>query len=209
MTAVRPTPPDVAEQGHDHRRLIAIAVLLLIVASTPLWLWWRASRSTAAFADAEVLKSNRLGAATLDVEIGESTVTFEAVNLAPGDAVSAQLELENVGTLPLRFVVSGQSDGDLLADWLRFDMWRATDICRADDPGDLLVDDVALTPATALLLGDDALPATTSESALAVGDSTIVCLGARLLLEAPNDVQGRRTEIDLIVDAVHDIEAEQ
>ena len=209
MTSVIPRPEEAAEEAPDHRRLIAVALLLLIAVSTPLWLWWRASRSTAAFADAEVLESNRLGAATLDLAIGESTVTFEAANLAPGDTVSAQLELENAGTLPLRFVVSGQSDGDLLAQWLRFDLWRTPDLCRPDEPGVLLVDDVALTSTTTLLLGDDALPADTSQSTLAVGESGVVCLGARLLLEAPNEVQGRRTEVDLIVDTVHDIEAEQ
>ena len=209
MTAVRPTPVESSEQGHDHRRLIAVAVLLLIVVSAPLWLWWRASRSTAAFADAEVLDNNRLGAATLDLEIGESTVTFEAVNLAPGDSVSAQLELENAGTLPLRFVISGRSDGDPLADWLRFAVWRTDDICRPDQPGPRVVQDVFLASTPAPLVVDDALPASTSHSALAVGESGVVCLGARLMLEAPNEVQGRRTEIDLVIDAIHDIEASQ
>ena len=42
---------------------------------------------------------------------------------------------------------------------------------------------------------------------LAVAERVITCIGARLLLEAPNEVQGRRTDVTIVVDAVHDIAA--
>ncbi|MGB5757867.1 MAG: hypothetical protein WBM50_13205, partial [Acidimicrobiales bacterium] len=111
----------------------AVAVLLFVAAAVialPLWLWWSASRSSAAFGDSEILDGNRLGAATLDVEVGRRTAAFLAENLAPGDRVSGQLELENVGTLPLRYQVGAVTDGGPLGDWLRFDVWTTTEVCR-------------------------------------------------------------------------------
>ena len=194
------------------RSLIAIvAALLLLVICAPIWLITRADSSTAAFADAEVLEKNRLGAARLDIEIGDGTATFEASNMAPGDFVSGQLELANVGTLPLLYEISGSSDGDLLAEWLRFELWLTSTTCAIDDPADRLVEDVTFDPSVGSIdeLGNVVGRTTVARGALDVGQERTVCVGARLLLDAPNDVQGRRTEIDMVIDAVHDIELEQ
>lgn len=193
------------------RSIIAItAALLLLVISTPIWLIYRANSSTAAFADAEVLENNRLGAAILDIEVGDGTAAFEVVNLAPGDFVSGQLELRNSGTLPLLYDITGSSDGDLLAEWLRFELWLANDTCDVDDPNDRLAQDITFDPQTASFDELDVNGrAVVARGNLSVGQVHIICLGARLLLEAPNDAQGRRTVIDIIVDAVHDIDAEQ
>lgn len=200
--------PDNADQG-DAAKLVAITLLVLLVLSIPLVLWWRGSLSSAAFADSEVLESNHLGAATLDLEIGNGTATFSAENMAPGDVVSGQLELVNTGSLPLVFAVRGRADGDPLAEWLRFSVWRSDATCRPDAPGPLLATDITLTPALTALVGDVTSPLASAGTQLSVGESTNICLGAVLLLDAPNAVQGRRTEIDLVVDAVHDFEAEQ
>ena len=209
MTSTQQQTPFVPDEREDHRKLIAIALFLLIIALTPLWLWWSASQTTAAFADSEVLETNHLGAATLDLEVGDDTVTFAVENMAPGDVVSGQLELMNAGTLPLTFVVSGTSDGDELAAWLRFDVWRSSTTCRPDSPEVLIASDITLTPRASTLIGDSAIATSSPASRLAVGESVIVCLGAQLLLEAPNAVQGRRSEVELVVDAVHDLEAAQ
>lgn len=205
----------LTQQQHDEllrrRSIIAIvAALLLLVISTPVWLIYRADSSTAAFADAETLENNRLGAAILDIEVGGGAATFEAVNLAPGDFVSGQLELKNAGTLPLLYEITGSSDGDLLAEWLRFELWLATSTCTIDDPNDRFAENIVFDPA---ITSFDQLTGTgrtvVARGSLSVGQQQVMCVGARLLLEAPNEVQGRRTEIDMVVDAVHDIEAEQ
>jgi len=209
MTSVQRHTPLALNKDEDHKKIIAIALVLLIIALTPLWLWWRASQTAAAFSDSEVLESNHLGAGTLDLEVGEDTATFAVENMAPGDVLSGQLELMNAGTLPLTFVVSGTSDGDELASWLRFDVWRSDAICRPDSPGVLIASDVTLTPRASILIGDVADVTSSPAARLAVDESTIVCLGAHLLLEAPNAVQGRRSEVDLVVSAVHDLEAAQ
>jgi hypothetical protein len=196
-----------SEQREHQMRLTAISLLLLIIVLAPVLLWYQSARSSAAFADSEVLATNHLGAGILDLEVGEETVTFEANNLAPGDKVSGHLELVNAGTLPILLEVTGTSDGDLLAQWLRFDLWHSPTACSPDDIDPRFASDVVLTQSPAVLLGSS--PTTTShESRLAVGETTVFCLGSQLLLDAPNEVQGRRTEIDLVVIAVHDIEAD-
>jgi hypothetical protein len=207
---------DLTLEQHEHdellrrRSIIAIVgALLLLVICTPIWLVYRASTSTASFADSEVLDKNRLGAAILDIEIGSGAVTFEASNLAPGDIVSGQLELKNAGTLPLIYEISGTSDGDLLATWLRFELWFSSSTCDVSDPADRLAQNIVFDPQAASF--DDISTAGRSSVArgsLDVGQRSIVCIGARLLLEAPNEVQGRQSEIDIVVDAVHDIEAD-
>ena len=189
-------------------KLAAIALLLLIIVSAPVLLWYQSARSSAAFADSEVLATNHLGAGILDLEVGEETVTFEANNLAPGDIVSGQLELVNAGTLPILFEVAASSDGDLLADWLRFDLWQSSSMCSPEDTDPPFVSDVVLTRSPAVLFGSS-VGTDSLDAQLAVGENAIFCLGSQLLLDAPNNVQGHRTEIDLVVYAVHDIEAEQ
>ena len=188
-------------------KLTAIALLLLIIVSAPVLLWYQSARSSAAFADSEVLATNHLGAGVLDLEVGDETLTFKANNLAPGDSVSGQLELVNAGTLPIVLEVAANSDGDLLADWLRFDLWKSSSVCSPADTEPRFVSNVILTGSPTVLFG---FPAGTGshDGRLAAGESAIFCLGSQLLLDAPNEVQGRRTEIDLVVYAVHDIETD-
>lgn len=209
MTAV--STKDSALESHEEiirRRTVMMitAALLLIVISAPIFLWYRATTSSATFADAEVLEKNRLGAAILDIEVGDGAATFNASNLAPGDVVSGQLELVNAGTLPLLYELRGHSDGDLLAEWIRFEIWEQSADCSAQDTTTRLATELTFGPAITTP-GAVSGPAV-SEGRLVVGERQVVCLGARLLLEAPNEVQGRITQIDLVIDAVHDIESE-
>lgn len=188
----------------DRRRVVPVLVALLVLLATlvPVGLWWFASRSSASFADAEILDANHLGAATLDIQAGSDDAVFEAENLAPGDVVTGQLELQNVGELPLRFGVRARTGGGLLSAWLEFALWQTDQICRPTEPGELLADGVLLSSSdTALLRLDD------RAIALAPGDAATVCLRATLPLEASNDVQGQRLVIDLVIDAEHDIAA--
>lgn len=199
------------EQMLRHRSFLAVvAALLLLAISAPIWLIYNANSSTAAFADAEVLDNNRLGAARLDLEIGDSSAIFEATNLAPGDVVSGQLELRNTGTLPLLYEVSGYSDGDPLADWLLFELWLSHNTCSVDDTAERLAQNLTFGPSIGSF-DDGAVDgrAVVAQGGLSVGEHRTMCIGARLALEAPNDAQGRRTQIDIVIDAVHNIEADQ
>lgn len=187
-----------------HLVAIALAVLALLAAIVPVGLWWMASTSTASFADAEVLEANHLGAASLDIVVGSDSAVLVAGNLAPGDVVSGQLEVTNAGTLPLRYGIKARTGGGLLRDWLVFELWEGENLCRPGNPIAPVVSGVKLSSTDTTLVS-------VGEAGLMLGpdESAVLCLGASLPLAAPNDVQGQRLDVELIIDAEHDIEADR
>ncbi len=207
-----PSDSDRDQDATDHRYVVVVAALMaLLLIGGPLALWWMTARSSASFSDTEIFDENKLGAATLDIEIGPEATEFNALNLAPGDIVSGQLALKNAGSLPLEFSVTARASQGVLRDWLVLSMWRSTSSCRADDVSSgnaatVLSTAVALTDGRARLA--DASIDETPALRLGVGAETVMCLGAQLSLDAPNEVQGRQLVIDVTVDAVHDLDGE-
>jgi hypothetical protein len=202
--------PTAKEQRGDRRYVLGlVGGFVLLLVGAPVLLWWVTARSSASFADTEILDENHLGAATLDIELGRDDAGFEARNLAPGDRVSGHLELVNAGSLPLEFGVTAQASSGVLRDWIVLSMWEATSICKADDipagtAGPVLATDKPIVEGTVRLADPLVDPAPALR--LAPGEDTTVCLGATLSLDAPNEVQGQQLAIDLIVDATHDLE---
>jgi hypothetical protein len=205
----------------DRRRLLLAglaAVVVLVGLAVPAVVAVVARRSSASFADTEVLATNHLGAAILDIEVGpnpdRTTVDagseaprMVATNLAPGDVVSGHLELRNVGDVPLRFGLSAVADDDgFLASWLRFETWQGNGTCAPGQPGVRLAEDVVLSTTPTVLI-DLAPPPVGQGIELAPGASTVVCIGAELPLETPNEAQGRALGVTFVIDAEQVVEA--
>ncbi|MEZ5227836.1 MAG: hypothetical protein R2710_14520 [Acidimicrobiales bacterium] len=75
----------------EKKRVVALVVVMVgIVAllSTPILVVAVGRSSSAAFGDNEQLGVNRVGAATLDIELGKETAVMEISDLAPGDKSS-------------------------------------------------------------------------------------------------------------------------
>ena len=198
-----------ASEERDRRVVATVVVLvILLIAGIPTAIWIASARSSATFSDTEILENNRLGAATLDIEVGTDAAVFDARNLAPGDRVSGHVEVSNVGSLPLILSISATSSGGVLADWLRFAAWTVPDECRPDDieagRATVLADDFAISSAGTGNLGDD-----DGILRLAPDAAVVLCLGASLALDAGNEVQGQSLSVNLILDAVHDLEGEE
>ncbi len=193
----------------ERRRLAPVLLVLLglLVVAVPFGVAWWSRQSSATFADSELIGVNRLGAATLDLEVGNLDVDLEATNLAPGDEVTGTLELVNAGDLPLRYALTASSSGGLLADWLRWDVWAGT--CAAS-PGasGLVAEGLQIGVSRRAVVGDVATGAQPGDRTLAVGASETLCLQATLPIAAPNEVQGAITTIDLAVVAEHDLGAQ-
>ncbi len=183
------------------RRSAAIAVAMAIVLAAvgvPLTLWLAADRSDAAFADREVIDGNRLGAGTVDLDVGEAASQLGARNLAPGDVVTGEVVLRNAGTLPLIVSVDASIEGEALGAWLRFDVWSTSGRCAAAPPA---TRSLALSGVPAPVVGGEQAPR------LAPDAEVRVCVQAALPLSTPNDVQDRELTLDLRFLAEHDVEA--
>ena len=198
------------EDVGGRRRLLAVIVLLLalITLAIPAWLWWNASSSSASFADSEVLETNRLGAGTIDIEVSPSSAAFTALNLAPGDMVSGHLLLTNSGSLPLRYWITATSSGGLLSQWLLFGVWVGRSQCAPTDTAPRIVDNLQIGVNAAQLVGQPARDEAAPGPTLAPGESELICLGATLPLVAPNSVQSQQMDVEIVVNAEHDVQAE-
>ena len=95
--------------------------------------------------------------------------------------------------------------------WLLFDAWLgsgdATIGCDPDDGFAAAGADAGTTGMT--LSGEELYQLAGSigggRVSLAPGEVQVLCIGALLPLVAPNSVQNQRAEIELVIDAVHDI----
>lgn len=187
------------DDGRRHRIVAAVVgICAFLGASVPLWLAFVAEDSEAAFADSELFGTNSLGAATLDLEIGESQASLGARTLAPGDVITGQVELVNAGTLPIVVSVTASTEGAVLAGWLGFEFWAGDANCDGPATGSigLLTDE----PAQVLGADDGAGPV-----AIAPETSGLLCVRASLPLAAPNELQDQRVLLDLTFNAVHDL----
>jgi hypothetical protein len=212
----RPDLPDQPAQPTDtdqsRRRMavtVVLALLALVAVAVPGAIALRATTSGANAAGVSEIGTNRLGAATLDIELGSDEATLTATNMAPGDTVSGRLDMTNAGTLPLIYAISATTDGGVLGAWLRFDVWPADDCDVPPAVDSLLVTGLLLDAPRVAVLGDPATGRQVGDRLLAPDAAETICLRATLPPDAGNDTQGTSLVFDLIIDAEHDIAASE
>ena len=182
------------------RSMIAPAVALVAALAVLGWSWSSWQSSSASFADSERISGNYLGAGRVEVGVGRATAQFRATGLAAGDSATGRLEVTNDGTLPLVYSLRAASGGGPLASELQVRAWNGSGSCDATVPAGAATWDVLGDPD-----GNDSPPAT---GRLGVGESRLVCLFADLPIDATSEVQGRRLDLVLGIDAVHDVDAD-
>lgn len=201
-------PAERTDPSENRRRMaitVVLALLALVAVAVPGAIAVRATSSGANAAGVSEIGTNRLGAATLDIELGSAETTLTATNMAPGDTVSGRLDLTNAGTLPLLYAISATTDGGALGAWLRFDVWRADDCTASPGSESLLVADLLLDAPRVAVLGDPATGRQSGDRSLAPDAGETICLQATLPAGAANETQGASLVFDLIIDAEHDI----
>lgn len=199
-----------AEEGHHHDRYQAVMhrlapLLVVLTLAVPFGLVWWAQRSSASFADRELFGVNSLGAATVEVAVGNGVVDLWAANVAPGDEVGGQVEIRNVGDLPIRYAVLASTGDGQLSEWVSWDAWIDS-TCRPERAGDVGRRDFTIGSELEPVIGDAATGTQSGDRALAVGQAETLCLLARLPIQAPNEVQGRTMELSITIAAEHDLE---
>lgn len=199
---------DRADRRGDGRRRDLVAALFvaasLAVFAPVAVVAWQGDRGSASFGDQESVGRNRIGAATVDLEVGERTTPLRATDLAPGDLVTGEIELVNAGTVALRYAVTVAVEGSgPLGPWLgwRFLPVAGTASCpdeaewRAGVDGAVAVPGDRLDQGEVAVLGNPAPGAHDGDRILGVGGSERLCVAVVVDIEAPNSVQDSTTEV--------------
>lgn len=192
-------------------RIVATTLVVAAVVGAPtLVLAWRSERGGASFGDSEQVGRNRLAAATLDIEVGDRTTPLIGERVAPGDLLTAAIELVNAGTVPLRYALTVSARGEAaLGPWLTWSFtpavagvcpsvaaWRSGGVPDATVvAGDRLLD-VAVP-----VLGDPAPGADPGDRVLAIDAREQLCVAMEVDLSAPNSVQDATAELTVVANA--------
>lgn len=196
----------VPDCGHRHRprgRLVRAAGA--IAAATVVGV---GSLSTYAFwTDAATVSSGTITSGTLNLSVdgdADATVAWPALTLtdmAPGESVAAELSVENVGTTPFTFSVTGTYGAQLQPHF----QVRVVRAGTAGNVGPAYPRTGSCTGGTetfataSLPNGTEVVP---TSPVIAAGGSTTVCVVASLPLAAANAARGQSGTLTLQISAV-------
>jgi hypothetical protein len=184
------------------RRLIGLAVLVLAVTSM-----WMGSLSLALFTDQEsVAAAFSSGTVALD-DVKIDSLTLTTSGLVPGDTVTDAVEVENDGSVDLRYALSTATtdpDGKGLRDVLVLTV-KAADVTTPAVPCDDF-DGSTLVAATALGasgagFGDASQGADPGDRTLAGGANEVLCVRVALPLATGDAYQAASATTTFTFDA--------
>lgn len=175
------------------RRILIAAIALAVILAPAVLVTVLGQRGRASFGDREIVGENRLTSARVSIGVGDLTVPIPGRNMAPGDSVIGAIELENDGTVPLRYAMTATTVDSELARWMEWRFGWITDggRCTADTPRPflMLADGGSFGGA---VFGNPAPGRQPGDRRLEVGDVETLCIEVTLLFEAPNAVQSMR-----------------
>jgi predicted ribosomally synthesized peptide with SipW-like signal peptide len=97
--------------------LFGLAITLFMVASLAL------------FTDTENVGSNTFGTGTVDIAALPATAVFTPGPMAPGDQVTAEIDVSNSGSLALRYALTSTTTENALASTLRLTVKTGVATC--------------------------------------------------------------------------------
>ena len=196
-TASATTQPTSKRQGNGGRILASIAVLA--VAGTMF-----AFGSLALFSDQETVTGNAFSTGTIDLVATPATAVVTASDMAPGDQVTASLDVANSGTLEFRYAAGSTTTEDTLASQLVLTVKSGVTTCDdanwAADGSVLYSGPLGSTGGTAVL-GDPTQGAQAGDRVLAAGANEALCFNVTLPLATGNSAQGQSTTATFTFDA--------
>ncbi len=186
---LRPERARNRRRGNGTRILASLAVLALAGGVFTL-------SSLALFTDSEDVTGNAFTTGSVDLTATPATAVVTAANMAPGDQVTAPLDVANTGTLELRYAMASTTTEDVLAAEL--DLTVKVGVTTCDDAnwtadGTVLYSGVLGSTATSLALGDPTQGADAGDRVLAAGASEVLCFNVTLPLSASNAAEGQST----------------
>ena len=199
MTATqeRTAPPSNERSGLGTKVMASLAVLALAGGVFTI-------ASLALFTDQETVTGNAFSTGTVDLLATPAIAVVTAAAMAPGDQVTAELDVANTGTLELRYAATSTTTEDVLAAQLVLTIKSGVTTC--DDvnwttDGVIEYAGVIGSTGTSSLFGSNAQGAQAGDRVLAAGANEVFCLNVTLPLAATNASQGQTSAATFTFDA--------
>ncbi len=175
--------------GTGVRILASIAVLAMAGAVFTV-------SSLALFTDSESVTGNAFTTGSVDLTATPATAVVTAAGMAPGDQVTAPLDVANSGTLELRYALSSVTTENVLAAELVLTVKEGVTTC--DDAnwaatGSVIYTGVLGSTGGTAAIGSTAQGAQAGDRGLVVTANEVLCFNVSLPTAASNAVQGLTT----------------
>ena len=199
MTATTTTTvPTERRRGGNGNRILASIAILAVAGSI------FAFGSLALFSDQETVTGNAFSTGTIDLVATPATAVVTASDMAPGDQVTAALDVANSGTLEFRYSASSTTTEDTLASQLVLTVKSGVTTC--DDAnwsadGSVLYSGALGSTGGTAVLGDPTQGAQAGDRVLAAGANEALCFNVTLPLATGNSAQGTSTTATFTFDA--------
>ena len=200
MTTITAQPPpktlSPSEPNRSGRRVLAIVAALAVLG---LALSVFLVSSLALFTDVENVGGNVFGTGDVNIAALPATAVFTPGPMAPGDQVTAEIDVSNAGSLDLRYMLTSSTTEDVLAAALVLTVKDGVATCDNANwttGGNQLYSGVlgATAPLAGLTLFGDATPGPhTGDRALAPTASETLCFNVSLPITATSTVQSLTT----------------
>ena len=160
--------------------------------------------SLALFTDQETVGGNAFSTGTVDLLATPASAVVTMPAMAPGDQVTAPLDVANSGTLELRYAATSTTTEDTLASELVLTINSGVSVC--DDAnwtadGAVEYSGVLGSTGTTALWGSAVQGAQPGDRVLAAGANEVFCVNVTLPLAATNAAQGQTTTATFVFDA--------
>ena len=187
------------------KRRLAVAVATLAVSSIGL----SSALTGALFTDQATVASNTFVTGTVDISTTPATAAVAMAGMAPGDQVVAPLQVNNLGSLQLRYSLrsaSDAADANTLAAALQMTVKTGVAACTTAgfDTGGAIVYGpgvLGATPVATAVFGSPTQGPQAGDRLLAGGTSEVLCVRVQLPSGAASTLSGRTTTATLTFDA--------
>ncbi len=160
--------------------------------------------SLALFTDQQAVGGNAFTTGSVDLVAAPATAVVTASTMAPGDQVTAPINVANSGTLEFRYSMTSTTDEDVLATELVLTVKSGVTTC--DDAnwqatGTVLYSGILGSTGTINVVGDPATGAQAGDRVLAASANENLCFNVTLPTSAPNSAQGLTSTATFTFDA--------
>lgn len=199
MTITEEPGVEAVEDRRSNGTKILATLAVLFLAGTMFTV-----ASLALFTDQETVAGNAFSTGTVDLLATPATAVVTAPAMAPGDQVTAPLDIANSGSLELRYSATSTTTENVLAAEL--DLTIKTGVTVCDDAnwaatGTVIYNGDLGSTATIALFGSAVQGAQAGDRVLAAGANEILCVNVSLPLATGNASQGVTTTATFSFDA--------